>query len=382
MKKLNITFLLTMLMSMVGLNASAHDIEVKNAEGVTIYYNYINNSTELAVTYRGSYSSSYSNEYMGNVVIPESVTYNGNIYSVTSIGDYAFEGCKGLTSITIPNSVTSIGYGAFSSCSGLTSITIPNSVTSIGEGAFSDCSGLTSVTIPNGVTNIGNRAFYDCYRLTSITIPNSVTSIGSDAFFYCSRLTSVTIPNSVTSIGYGAFSNCSGLTSVTIPNSVTSIGNWAFSGCYRLTSITIPNSVTSIGIEAFRGCSGLTSVTIPNSVTSIRNYAFYGCSGLTSVYSYIENPTNNTGSNFDNSNYSNATTLYVPYGTKNKYLSTTGWKNFVNIVEMDETAVKEISASNTNEAKYYSLDGKQISQPQKGLNILKMSDGTTRKVMK
>ena len=102
---------------------------------------------------------------------------------------------------------------------------------------------------------------------------------------------------------------------------------------------------------------------------------------MTSIYSYIENPTNDTGANFDSSNYSNAT-LYVPFGTKDKYLATDGWKNFTNIVEMDETAVKDVSASNINEAKYYSLDGKQFSQPQKGLNILKMSDGTTRKIVR
>ena len=116
-------------------------------------------------------------------------------------------------------------------------------------------------------------------------------------------------------------------------------------------------------------------------MTSIGYDAFYGCTGLTSIYSYVENPISSSGSYFDSSNYTNAT-LYVPYGTKDKYLSTTGWKNFVNIVEMDETAVKEVSASNTNEAKYYSLDGKQFSQPQKGLNILKMSNGTTRKVVR
>ena len=132
------TFLLTLLLSMAGITATAHDIEVAN-EGKTIYYVWTNNNTELAVSYRGSYSDSYSNEYSGNVVIPESVTYNGETYPVTSIGLYAFYGCSGLTSVTIPNSVTSIGSGAFDGCSGLTNVTIPNSVTSIGSYAFYLC---------------------------------------------------------------------------------------------------------------------------------------------------------------------------------------------------------------------------------------------------
>ena len=115
MKHLHITLLLTMLMSMVGVKTSAHDIAVANIDGVTIYYTYIG-STELAVSYRGSYMSAYSNEYSGNIVIPESVTYNGQTYPVTSIGDFAFYNCSGLTNITIPNSVTYIGSGAFSGC--------------------------------------------------------------------------------------------------------------------------------------------------------------------------------------------------------------------------------------------------------------------------
>ncbi len=118
---------------------SAHDIEVKNADGVTIYYNYINDGKDLEVTYRGTSYDSYSKEYTGSVVIPESVNYNNVTYSVTSIGPYAFYVCSGLTSITIPNSVTSIGKWAFSYCIGLTSVTIPNSVTGITEYAFSDC---------------------------------------------------------------------------------------------------------------------------------------------------------------------------------------------------------------------------------------------------
>ena len=252
----------------------------------------------------------------GAVVIPDSVVYGGNTFTVTSIGDYAFSGCSGLTSITIPNSVTSIGDQVFTGCSGLTSVTIPNSVTSIGVEAFSYCSGLTSITIPNSVTSIGSWAFNFCSGLTSVTIPNSVTSIGDRAFYFCSGLTSIvvssgntiydsrnncnaiietatntllfgcqttTIPTSVTGIGSYAFYACPGLTSITIPNSVTSIGDGAFRGCSSLTSVSIGNSVTSIGSVAFGHCIGLTSITIPNSVTSIGDYAFYYCSGLTSV---------------------------------------------------------------------------------------------------
>ena len=239
--------------------------------------------------------------------------------SVTSIGDWAFEHCTGLTSInvasgnnyysdnngvlfnkkktelirypegksqtsyTIPNSVTSIGVGAFFDCTGLTSITIPNSVTSIGDGAFEWCTGLTSITLPNSVTSIEGWAFNVCTGLTSITIPNSVKSIGDGAFEYCAGLTSITIPNSVTSIGYRAFYDCTGLTSITLGNSVTSIGDMAFADCTGLTSITIPNSVTSIRDRAFDGCTGLTSITLGNSVTSIGYEAFYKCTGLTSI---------------------------------------------------------------------------------------------------
>ena len=154
--------LLLFVMMVLPFMASAHDIEVKNADDVTIYYNYISNGTELQVTFRGSSFDSYSGEYQGNVAIPEEVTYMNRTLKVTSIRDRAFYDCSSLTSITIGNSVTSIEWCAFEGCSGLTSITIPNSVTSIGNGAFYGCSGLTSINIPNSVTSIGSGAFSGC----------------------------------------------------------------------------------------------------------------------------------------------------------------------------------------------------------------------------
>ena len=237
---------------------------------------------------------------------------------VTSIGDYVFYYCTGLTEITIPNSVTSIGDYAFGYCGGLKAVTIPYSVTIISDWAFASCIDLTIInvapnntnyesengvlfnkgktelicypagktettyTIPNLVTSIGFGAFGSS-GLTEVTIPNSVTSIGDWAFAYCCVLTSVTIPNSVTSIGKWAFNSCSALTEVTIPNSAKSIWDYAFFGCSGLKSVTIPNSVTSIGEYAFFNCRVLTSVTIPNSVTSIGKWAFGGCSGLTFI---------------------------------------------------------------------------------------------------
>jgi len=301
-----------------------------------IYYNKLTTNT-VAVTYKEENIQSYS----GSITIPSTVAYNGVTYSVTSIGDYAFDGCSSLTSVTIPSSVTSIGNRAFQGCSGLTSVTIPNSVTSIGNNTFRNCSGLTSVKVASGnpvydsrdncnaiIETATNTLISGC---KSTVIPNSVTSIGNDAFSACSGLTSVTIPNNVTSIGIYAFSGCSSLTSVTIPNSVTSIGSGAFSGCSGLTSVrisaleawcniafstsdanplsfahhlilngtevsnlVIPSSLNTIKANTFSGCSGLTSVNIPNSVTSIGSAAFSGCSGLT--YVTIPNSVTSIGS--------------------------------------------------------------------------------------
>ncbi len=249
--------------------------------------------TSMTLPFVGGNLDDTTNTHFGYIFGASSYTENRDcvpsslkkvaITKVTTIGDYAFYDCSGLTSVTIPDSVTTIGGSAFEDCSGLTSITIPDSVTSIGEYAFYWCTGLTSITIPDSVTTIGDYAFYDCSGLTSITIPNRVTTLGNYAFRSCTGLTSITIPDSVTSIGEYAFYWCTGLTSITIPDSVTTIGDYAFYHCSCLTSVTIPDSVTTIGNSAFYDCSGLTSVTIPDGVTTIGDGAFRNCSGLASI---------------------------------------------------------------------------------------------------
>ena len=314
-----LAFFAAAVLIFVALPCKAYDFSAVAPSGQTLYYNIVNG--EAQVTYRY-----YSYSIGGDLIIPDTVTYNGSTYSVTSIGGYAFIECDSLISVTIPNSVTSIGDRAFKSCTSLTSVTIPNSVTSIGACAFDGCASLTSVTIPNSVTSIYWATFSGCTSLTSVTIPNSVTSVAYDAFSGDTNIVTVVvlsgnpvydsrngcnaiietasntlifgckatvIPNSVTSIGCNAFLDCSSLTNITIPNSVTSIGEWAFRSCTSLTSITIPNSVTTIGRGAFDGCASLTNVTIPNSVTSIGEYAFNRCTSLTSIT--IPNSVNTIG---------------------------------------------------------------------------------------
>lgn len=390
MKKYLLSSILLIAASFVTQSISAYDFSEENEDGVTIYYNVLNeNDKTCEVTapeiINGWSSAVVMTHYIGDVVIPS--TANG--YQVISIGDRSFLCCRKVTSVKIPSSVTYIDRHAFTCCSGLSSITIPNSVTTIGNSAFQDCTSLTSLSIGSSVKTIGELAFFNCNKLTSLEIPGSVTTIKKEAFGRCDGLTTVFIPKTVSTIGSNpfafcpnlekitvedgntryssmdncnavietrsntlvigckntvfpdgitaigdyAFSSCIGLTSFIIPNTVKSIGILAFHECSNLNSIIIPESVTTIGLQAFGYCTSLSSVTIPSSVKSIDSYIFTNCSNLTTITSLITDVFK-TGSLAFNG-CENAT-LYVPKGLVDIYKSTSDWNRITNIEEIPD----------------------------------------------
>ena len=277
-------------------------------------------------------------------VIPAKIVSEGVQYTVTSIGNSAFNGCVKLDSVGIPSTVTTIGANAFAGCTGMVSlyvpdcvttigsnaflkvknvvyhgsatgepwgaltvngtfdgdfiystdnltvytgtdsvVAIPDSISSIGNNAFEGCTTVTEVIIPETVTEIGSNAFSGCENLTSVNIPTSVTTISEGAFANCASLDSVVLPENLTEIGHGAFNGCSSLSTIDIPETVTTIGNGAFADCSKLDTVVIPESVTELGSNAFSGCTNLTSVNIPSSIESIRDSAFANCTSLDAV---------------------------------------------------------------------------------------------------
>lgn len=374
----------------------------------------------------------------------------------------------GTNNAYIPNSITTIGQDAFMGRTGLTSLVIPNSVTSIENGAFARCSGLTSAYIGTGLENFGEIVFDECVNLKTIEINSNaivsknyesgelmnvgalfagaaveevilgedVTSIG-DFAFQRSGMTSVKMSDNVTRIGNNAFWE-SYLTSIEFSNNLEYIGEWAFAGCHALSSVTIPESVKCIDLFAFQWCNALTkvvinsnevvardneqyyvlpscfgrqvkeyvfgeevrkiaymaffesneltTVTIPGNVACVEDSAFYNCTSIADVYCYAEQVPETRKDVFVGSNHTNAT-LHVPAASIDAYRSAEQWKEFGNIVAITDDDPKPSMIISTSEdtqiqtiVECYSIDGKRIGAPQRGLNIVKMSDGTTRKV--
>ena len=336
MKIYIIKYLIVAMFVSIASICYAHDFEVDG-----IYYN--RDGTNATVTYKGSSGTSYSNEYSGSVVIPETVTYNGTTYSVTSIGFNAFYACSSLTSVTIGNSVTTIDGWAFGNCTGLTSVTIPNSVTSIGEDAFTYCNSLTTLNISDiaawcnidlgGLTSnplyYSHNIYFNGNIITDLAIPNSVDNIKAYTFYNCSCLTSITIPSSVTYIGHNAFSNCDSLTSI-IWNA-KQCGGFSYLDSYNPFYLSSNVNTLTFGPE-------------------VENIPPYFCDGfarsLTNIYSHIDNPNNVTLGEccwgYYCVDFSNCI-LTVPALSLGLYR--TSWSYFLNI--QPDVYVSSISLNNT-----------------------------------
>ena len=334
MKKIITLLLLICLTSGITAQNHFYDTEVVDANGNTLYFVLNDDLASASVTYPNRYPSSPWDGYTkptGSVVVPSVVDIYGTDYPVTRVDDHAFDGCSGITAITLPPQLTNILTYAFRNCTGITSITFPNTLCTIGEYGFYGCTGLTSVSLPPLVNHASNYVFYGCTNLSTALI-NDVHTIGNYAFSNCTSLASVSM-NSVTNIGNYSFESDAVLNNVSLPNSLLTIGEYAFHSCTSLSSIAIPKNVTQIGNRAFQGCTLLTnlqfnatrcitmgsssypvfdgcnhvnvltigsnvrripdyafrnatgsisSVNIPDSVLYIGKYSFYNCSGLQS----------------------------------------------------------------------------------------------------
>ena len=338
-----------------------------------VYYCVYYNNT-ATVTYR-EYEIP-TDSYTGDIIIPETIHYQGKEYIVTGIDHHAFYKCESLVSVLLPQTVKEIGDHAFNGCLKLKTINIPNGVTCIRNCTFESCSSLLSLSLPHSVIDIQDGAFFGCHNLETIDMPG-VISINNLAFSNCKNLSILSLPNCLENISSNAFGNCENLKSVTIPSSVSHIGYSPFSGCIGLMSIvvdhdnlfydsrencnaiintsenclisgcqntSIPNSVIGIERGAFESCKNLTLITIPSGVTRIWDFAFNGCSNLSQVTSDILVPFA-IQSNVFYQIPSNAI-LYVPKGTKSKYQNTPGWANhFAAIIENVNTYILSITAS-------------------------------------
>ena len=432
MKQVYLSFFALVFALFVSATAFAHDIEAVNANGVTIYYKWINDSTELAVSYRtvsdGSGGYYIYHEYTGNVVIPESVIYNGVAYSVTSIDADAFESCSGLLSVTIPRSVVSISSGIFAYSSNLTSIIVDaenpkydsrdNCNAVIETNTNTLIAGCSTASIPLSVTTIGENAFEGCQELTTVVIPANISSIGRNVFLGCGNLTTIvvdpenpkydsrdncnaiietysqklitgcknsTIPNSVKSIGEYAFFGCSGLTSVEIPDSIINIETSAFRKCGELLSVKIGTGVTIIEDNTFRDCNLLKTITIGSNVQEIKQGSLYSCNNLENIISLNTIPPTLSRNAFMSRFLArHSIIIQVPIGCLEAYSNADVWKNFT-IIEVDFSKSNElhiIDALNFPDEKFreylmnepYGKDGVLTEEEISGITTLNVSN--------
>ena len=341
---------------------------------------------------------------------------------VTTLEDYSFEGCKSLVDLSLPNTVVTMGNSVFRDCSSLKNFTFPTSLLSLGYSAFRGCSSLESVTLNKKIKTIDDATFFGCKSLATISIPDNVNKIGNGVFKGCTGLKKFIVEdgNDSLSVGinsealsnvcYPLFSDCpldsvylgshisyetskdygyspfyinTSLRAIKIGDHVGEVYDNEFYGCTGLTSVSIGEGVKKIGKRAFSLCSRLDNFVFGKNVESIGEEAFSDCTSMTRLVSHCTVPPTCGTQALDDINKMECT-LYVPKGYLSAYQTADQWKEFFFMEEGDPTsgiASPSVNDDNVKEKARYTTDGHRIYVPAKGLNIIKMSDGTVRKIM-
>ena len=280
--------------------------------------------------------------YQGAFVIPDEVTFEGVTYKVTGIEQYALSGSD-ITSLKIGSNITALPKKILMRTPLLTSVEMSDNVLSIGEDAFRECKALKTVKLSKNLETLEASAFYNCEALEALDFPEKLTAISNYILCGCKNLKSVTIGEKVKTIGEGALSYCE-----------------------SLESVTIPASVETIEIEAFTENEG-----------ALKKIYL---SGKPKVNTYTVKATGETITAFDEATFTTAT-LYVPTGTKAEYQALDIWKNFKNIEEFNVTGIKAGISTDATATSSYTLNGQKVGRPVKGVNIIRMNDGSIKKIL-
>ena len=355
------------------------DLSTSNIENIQSYA--FSECTSLSsVKFPSSLRQIYGNAFSQNSAL-QAVTFNDGL---DGIGGSAFSN-TGLTTVTLPNSLTYLGSSAFSSCKDLASISIGTGITEIPYNCFSGCNALTSVDLPEHVTSIGGSAYSYCDGLVSITLPSSIQAVGASAFANCSNLEEVVIPDNVTTLGTGAFKNDSKLKHVQIGKGVATLETDLFNGCESLSSVELSEGLTAVKKFVFQYCSSLKTVTFPSTLTTLSNST---CFGWTPDSLYFLGTQPATGERTKDEPFYGLytqTKVYVPESAFDAYKQSTVFKKFFeedNLLTFNATGINTVKDTRIVPVMWFDLTGRQLSAPQKGINIVKMSDGSTRKIMK
>ena len=355
------------------------DLSTSNIENIQSYA--FSECTSLtSVKFPSSLRQIYGNAFSETPAL-QAVTFNDGL---DGIGGSAFSN-SGLTTVTLPNSLTYLGSSAFSSCKDLASISIGTGITEIPYNCFTGCNALTSIDLPEHVTSIGGGAFSYCNGLVSITLPDHIQTVGASAFASCTNLEEVVIPDNVTTLGTGAFKNDSKLKHVQIGKGVATLEKDLFNSCESLSSVELSEGLTAVKAFVFQYCSSLKSVTFPTTLKTLSNSTSFGWSPDSLYFLGTQPATGERTKDEPFYGLYTQTKVYVPESAFDDYKQSTVFKKFFeedNLLTFNATGINTVKDTRIVPVMWFDLTGRQLSAPQKGINIVKMSDGSTRKIMK